>query len=218
MLIVSTTVSTMQEQVTHNQSVLNRKEREDVLNWLAAFNYGMQHSDHLRRHQPGTGQWFLNSERYQTWMRTRQQTLFCSGMPGAGKTILTSIVIDHLEQNFLDDDDSAIAYVYCNFKRREKVEDLIASLLKQIAQARPSLAEAVRKLHGRHASMGTRPSLQDLSQALTSIASEHSRVFIVIDALDECQTSDNCQADFLSTLFNLQSQCILVSISLRHRG
>ena len=33
------------------------------------------------------------------------------------------------------------------------------------------------------------------------------RVFIVIDALDECQTSDDCQQRFLSGLFNLQTKC-----------
>ena len=32
----------------------------------------------------------------------------------------------------------------------------------------------------------------------------NSRVFIVIDALDECQASDGCQARFLSEIFNLQ--------------
>jgi hypothetical protein len=32
-------------------------------------------------------------------------------------------------------------------------------------------------------------------------------VFVVIDALDECETSDNCRNIFLSQLFDLQKLC-----------
>jgi hypothetical protein len=35
----------------------------------------------------------------------------------------------------------------------------------------------------------------------------YSRVFIIIDALDECQASDNCRSRFLSEIFNLQIKC-----------
>ncbi|KAK8048380.1 hypothetical protein PG994_010110 [Apiospora phragmitis] len=205
---LSTTVSAIQEHVAYNKSVLDRKEDRDVLDWLTPLNYGPQHSDYLRRRQPGTGQWLLDSEEYQTWRETRQQTLFCPGMPGAGKTILTSSVIDDLEHRFWDDSTSAIAYVYCNFKRKDeqRIEDLIASLLKQLAQVRPSLPVAIQQLYDRHVPKRTRPTLEELSQALHSIVSEHSRVFIVVDALDECQTSDDCRARFLSTLFDLQAR------------
>lgn len=201
-------VSTVQEHVIHNRSVLDRKEDREVLDWLTPLDYGPQHSDYLKRRQPGTGQWLLDSEQYRTWLGTTQQTLFCQGMPGAGKTILTSTVIDDLEHRFWDDRTSAIAYVYCNFKRKDeqKIEDLIASLLKQLAQVRPSLPVAIKQLHDRHTPKRTRPTLEDMSRALLSVIFEYSRVFIVVDALDECQTSDDCRARFLSMLFDLQAQ------------
>jgi len=34
----------------------------------------------------------------------------------------------------------------------------------------------------------------------------YSRVFIVVDALDECQVSDDCRARLLSEIFNLQAK------------
>jgi hypothetical protein len=35
----------------------------------------------------------------------------------------------------------------------------------------------------------------------------YSRVFIVVDALDECQVSDGCRSRFLSEIFSLQAKC-----------
>jgi hypothetical protein len=35
----------------------------------------------------------------------------------------------------------------------------------------------------------------------------YSRIFIIIDALDECQVSGGCRAKFLSEIFGLQANC-----------
>jgi hypothetical protein len=35
----------------------------------------------------------------------------------------------------------------------------------------------------------------------------YSRVFIIIDALDECQASDGCRTRFLAEVFRLQTKC-----------
>lgn len=67
-----------------------------ILNWLADSNYSSQHNDYLSRRQQGTGQWLLDSGEYQDWLSTDKQTLFCPGIPGAGKTILTAIVVENL--------------------------------------------------------------------------------------------------------------------------
>jgi hypothetical protein len=63
----------------------------------------------------------------------RLVTLFCPGIPGAGKTILVSIAIDYLQRR-LRDCDVGIAYLYHNFRRvdDQTVEQLIANLLNQL--------------------------------------------------------------------------------------
>lgn len=90
----------------------------------------------LKKRTKGTGQWLLGSTEYQDWVDTSKQTLFCPGIPGAGKSILTSIVIEDLTIRFSKATDVGIAYIYCNFKRQEdqKIESLMASLLKQLAE------------------------------------------------------------------------------------
>ena len=92
-------------------------------------DYAPQQNDYIRRRQPGTGQWLLDSAEFQRWLYTGKQTLFCPGIPGAGKTILTSIVVDELTTRFGNDRIIGIAYVYCNFRRQheQKADDLLAN-------------------------------------------------------------------------------------------
>jgi len=134
--------------------------------------------------------------------------LFCPGIPGAGKTILTSIVVEELITRFGNDGNIGIVYLYCNYRRQheQKPEDLFASLLKQFVQEQP-IPDSVRTLYDRHKDKRTRPSLDEILGILQSEAAAYSRVFIIINAFDECQISDSCRQRLLSGLFNLQVKC-----------
>ena len=135
--------------------------------------------------------------------------LFCPGIPGAGKTILTSVVVHELTTRFENDKTIGIAYVYCNFwrKHEQTAVDLIASLLKQLSRGQPSVPECVRALHQKHQSFHTRPSLNEMVQALQAVAGMYSRTFVVVDALDECQSSLGCRSRLITEIFGLQAKC-----------
>ncbi|KAI1847679.1 hypothetical protein JX265_013939 [Neoarthrinium moseri] len=193
------------------QAMRNRQDvklNEEILHWLTPIDYGPQHSDYLRRRQPGTGQWLLDCETYQKWVAEPGQTLFCPGIPGAGKTILTSIVVDNLEDRFVTDPTTAVAYIYFNFNRKEeqRLEDLMSSLLKQLAQNSLSLPPVLKELHERHAKKHTGPTLEEISTVFRTVTATFARVFVIVDALDECQAADNCRARFLHQLLSLQAQ------------
>jgi hypothetical protein len=141
-------------------------------------------------------------------MSTENQTLFCPGIPGAGKTILASIVIDHLHTLFNGNPNICTAYVYCNFRRQDeqRAEDLVASLVKQLASSLSTLPEALKALYSRYSKAGTAPPLRELAEALRSVVSLYEeKVFIVVDALDECRLSNGCRSNLLNTLLGLQS-------------
>jgi Cdc6-like AAA superfamily ATPase len=183
--------------------------RQTVLDWITLIDYAHQLNDFIARRQAGTGQWLLDSTEYQTWVETNKQTLFCPGIPGAGKTILTSIVVEELTTRFQNNESIGIAYLYCNFRRQheQKVEDLLASLLKQLTRGRSSLPDTIKSLYDSHQDKRTRLSFDEISRALQSVATMYSRVFVIVDALDECQVSYNCRKTFLSELFSLQAKC-----------
>ena len=186
----------------------DKDEDVKILDWLAPVDYGPQQTDYIGRRQPGTGQWFLDSPEFQAWLEMNNQTLFCPGIPGAGKTILTSIVVENLTTRFQSDKGTGIAYLYCNFWRQDeqKIDDLLASLLKQLAECLPYLPSSVKDLYDRHRTKRTRPSVDEISRSVHSVVIAYMRVFIIIDALDECQVSNNCRTTFLSEMFSLKAK------------
>ncbi|RYP32310.1 hypothetical protein DL767_005285 [Monosporascus sp. MG133] len=181
---------------------------QEILNWLTPLNYAAQQSDSYSRARPGTGQWLLDSDEYQGWLTLSNQTLFCPGIPGAGKTTLTSIIIQNLQERFGSDPTVGIAYVYFNFNRKDdqQLQCLLSGLLKQLAQSQPSLPDILRDLHERHEIRRSRPSLNEISTALKSVANTYFKVYLLIDALDECKTADSCRSKFISEIFALQSE------------
>jgi hypothetical protein len=183
-------------------------EYQAVLDWLTPVDYATQQSDFISRRQEGTGQWLLDSDQFRNWVDQSNQTLFCPGIPGAGKTMMTSTVVEHLQTRFRNDSSVGIAYIYCNFRRQheQKPTDLIMSLLKQLIQRRPSVLKGINALYKRHNDERTRPSYDEISNALQSVLTNYKRIFIIIDALDECQASDGSRRKFLSEVSNHQAK------------
>ena len=183
--------------------------RQTILDWITPIDYALQQSDFISRRQSRTGQQLLDSAEFKGWVETHTRTLFCPGIPGAGKTILTSIVVEELFTRFDNDGAISIAYLYCNYQRQyeQNLKDLFASLLKQLIQEQPSIPNSVTTLYNRYKDKRTRPSLGEILGILQTVAAAYLRVFIIVDTLDECQISDGCRQRFLSGLFNLQATC-----------
>jgi hypothetical protein len=206
-ILVLDTVSRTKANIEKMASKLDTKDDLGILNWLTPIDYGPQQTDYINRRQAGTGRWLLVSKEFNAWVDSNNKTLFCPGIPGAGKTIITSIVVEELSTLFRNDKKIGVAYLYCDFKRQQeqKADDLLASLLKQLARGRSSLPDGVKSLHDKHKDEQTRPSLNEIATVLQSVAAMYSRVFIFVDALDECEESEQCRSTFLSQIFSLQA-------------
>lgn len=201
-------LATTQGDVTYIRSEMENNDDRKILDWLTSINYGQQQSDHFKRLQPGTGKWLIDSKEFQYWLDTANQTLFCPGIPGAGKTTLTSMMINHISSKFSSDAEIGIAYIYCSYRQQEEQETgkLLASVLRQLTQRVHPLPESLKNLYNTHGTTQTRPSEDELLEALHFVLPRYSRVFLVIDALDECQTSNNRIVNFLDKLVELQKK------------
>jgi serine/threonine protein kinase len=207
-------LSALNERITLEIVVTLARQQEDqkrqtVLDWITPVDYAPQQNDFITQREAGTGKWLLDSTVYQNWLETDKQTLFLHGIPGAGKTIIASIVVEMPNAHFRIDKCLGIAYLYCNFRRKHEqmIGHLLTSLLKQLTQTGSSLPDTIKSLHDSHKDKGRLPSLDEVSRALQSVANLYSRVFIVIDALDEYPVSHSCQKTFLSELSSLPGQC-----------
>jgi hypothetical protein len=120
--------------------------------------------------------------------------------------MVAAIAINHLLKS-VQSSSHGIAYVYCNYKAQEEQDAsrMLAAILKQLVQARQSLVEPVERLHKQHANRGTRPSPDEVFSALQGVLAHYSTVYIVVDALDECQDSDGTRRQFLARLRDLQA-------------
>ncbi|KAI1174763.1 hypothetical protein F4777DRAFT_589005 [Nemania sp. FL0916] len=184
---------------------MNRRVRSTIVSWLSNQIYRQEQDTFYKKCQPGTGQWFLGTEEYRTWIDVPGQTLFCPGIPGSGKTILTSIIINDIcTEQMCNDRAVGVAYVYFNYnlKNEHDSHQVLASLLGQLVKTQATIPKFIRNLYKKHRRLETKLSTSDVQATFRSVVSLYSRVFLVFDALDECQRSE--AQHLLSYLFELQ--------------
>ncbi|KAI9768507.1 MAG: hypothetical protein M1839_004029 [Geoglossum umbratile] len=185
----------------------NRYRHDEISEWISLTDFPAQQSDFIARRQEGTGLWFLDSSEFTKWICRSKKTLFCPGIPGAGKTMMAAITINYLLQT-VQSNNIGVAYLYCNYKAQadQNTTNLLAAILKQLVQAQPSMVEPVARLYNYHTSRRTRPSLEEIFSALQSVLASYSTVYLVVDALDECSDKEGTRSELLNKLYALQSK------------
>lgn len=187
--------------------------------WISPTDFVAQQSDILRRRQEGTGQWFLDTSEVTDWLNglNFNGTLFCTGIPGAGKTILAALTIDHLCTQRRDHS-VGIAWLYCSYKSRveQSVEVLLEAILQQLIHVdTPSIAHLAKQLQHVHETKASRPTKQELIKTLEAACAELKTVYIVVDALDECP--DGTRRQLLAHLNQLKKSADLrLFVTSRH--
>ncbi|OCL01946.1 hypothetical protein AOQ84DRAFT_199979 [Glonium stellatum] len=177
------------------------------MQWLSPIDFAAQQYDIISRKEEGTGQWFLDSAQFHAWQQGPDRTLFCPGIPGAGKTMVAAIAIDHLCKRARSED-LGVAYLFCNYKAQaeQTYAVLLATVLKQLMYGRPDIAGPVTRMHESHEKQNNRPSPDEIFRALQSACSAYSTVYLVVDALDECTDRDRARTKLIDRLRELQAK------------
>jgi hypothetical protein len=184
------------------------RKRQQILDWLTPIDHASEQRDAISRRQPGTGGWLLHSQAYQDWLNADSRTLFCPGIPGAGKTVFASIINADLWERYHQDPTVGLAHLFCNYRRHNEqtLEALLSSLLKQLVEQQVPLPEHIDDLHKKQQSKGASDRTRATVEVLKLVVATYARVFIVVDALDECSTSHGCRTGLLSNIQSLQKQ------------
>ena len=138
------------------------------------------------------------------------------GMQVLTRKALRSIIIDYLKQ-FIEQEDVAVIYIYCSYKEKDDQTaiSLVASLLQQLVQKSSTVSEEIVSLYDYHIRNETRPALSELSKLLQLEVRRFSKVFILIDALDECPQSNGVRMSFLKEIQKLAPSIHLL-VTSRH--
>jgi Cdc6-like AAA superfamily ATPase len=187
----STHQATLNISIRQNDELLHAQRDRAYLaacEWLAAPNPFVEYHKAINEHHPGTGSWFLDSDALNTWKIHPQSTCLVHGKPGCGKTVLSSVVIQHLKAYTAQSTDAAVIYFFFNFNdsMKTKVENMIRSLILQLCAQSPAGRDKLIQFCTQHNSTQEDLSYLVLSKMLQNLLLLHARVFFVLDALDEC--------------------------------
>jgi len=152
-------------------------------------------------HEHHTGQWLIRSRDYQDWLTGMSRFLWIHGIPGAGKTILASFVIQNIQELCENAGQLFIghAYYYCYFGRdQDETGPFLCWIISQLCRQAKEIPQQLGSMLAR----GTEPGYKELLEMLETILGRFAHVYIVIDALDESQGLDN----LLNLLYTLSTQ------------
>jgi hypothetical protein len=130
----------------------------------------------------------LDSDAYTRWKSAATTPLWLYGIPGCGKTILSSTVLQDVHQHCQDDPGKVIAYFFFDFNdvKKQDPEMMVRSLLCQLSQQSIKISASLDALFSSCESGQRQPSIGALMDALQSMMRDLPQIYIVLDALDEC--------------------------------
>jgi len=109
-----------------------------------------------------------------------------------------------------------IAYLYCDYQDQtdQNPENLTASLVKQLARKQIVMPPRLEELYNKFSRGGKRPDLKELTALLLQLSGSFLQTYIVVDALDECESTVH-RKQFLSVLQAMEDAHIKLFITSR---
>ncbi|CAN9361213.1 unnamed protein product [Alternaria alternata] len=172
-----------------------------ICSWLSAPDPSTNYHKAHKQRQAETGLWLLESAKFSDWKKRAASRLWLHGIPGCGKTILSSTIIGHLVQHCDKDTSMMMAYFYFDFKDTQKQDPelMLRSLLCQLLQRSVVIPKGVDALFSSCENGQRKLSSHALLQVTREAAQEFTHVYVVLDALDEC-TQRSELMDMLETV------------------
>ncbi|KAF8527686.1 hypothetical protein JB92DRAFT_2865847 [Gautieria morchelliformis] len=203
-------VQSLQGQAAKNSQAMEQAKLQEhcqkVYDWLAAPDHETKHRNARSMQQGMTGLWFVEDERFQEWREAPHSFLWLHGIPGAGKTILCSTIIEELSIHCSSDPSLAIAFFYFDFNNKDTFPNpVLRSLIEQLSVQCTSIPSALESLFSKNKQGGVHrdPGQEDLMSTLKMIIRSFQAIYIIFDALDECPE----RSRFLKVLGEVHDWC-----------
>ncbi|KAI5836799.1 hypothetical protein DFP73DRAFT_345177 [Morchella snyderi] len=165
----------------------------NILAWLSTVEYENHHILSQRRRQEGTGTWLFGNDTFLKWKDSEANSiLWIHGIPGSGKTILASSIVDSFRSLSASDDGHAVAYFYCSYMEphRSDAESILRTLIKQLCINKgrkvPRLVDQLYQMREDEGDANRPLNPEEGTKLIIALSEKYQSTTIIIDALDEC--------------------------------
>jgi ankyrin repeat domain-containing protein 50 len=158
---------------------------DQVRGWINAPDPSSNYNEACKRRHPRTGLWLVHGLSFQKWLDEDHSFLWLNGLPGCGKTVLSSTAIQHTLRHRRSNPRIGIAFHYFTFTddAKQNVSGMLRTMLLQLSNQLDDGHAALIALHNTY--KAGEPPVQALENTLKQILLKFQDVYVVIDALDE---------------------------------
>ena len=167
--------------------IQKQSNRAAILTWYKSSDPEQNHKVSRGKHEPDTAKWIFDIKGFRNWKDNSGESLWIHGIPGAGKTILCSTIINHMNQHYEGDPSHRVVYFYFDFadNKKQTVANLLKSIVYQLIAIEEVIPESAAGLYTKYNGL-QQPNLDELVGVVMAEGSRTGRTFLMIDALDEC--------------------------------
>lgn len=199
-------------------SHISREEAQKVVAYFCSTTSDGAYSSlesALSRRAPGTGRWFLESEGFKRWGQSKDGTIWITGLPGSGKTILSSSVIEQLRLK--RNPTTAVLFYFCDHRDHSKVthSGFLMTITKQLLDQSPECLAHAKEVYEENSNYPFHRT--KYVPLIEELMSRFEEILILVDALDEATEKDQI-AESLTTLHGFgKSKGIVTKVILTSR-
>ncbi|KAI5921671.1 hypothetical protein F4810DRAFT_677289 [Camillea tinctor] len=194
---------TLEGRRNSNLVPVKEEERMKILTWLSPLPYVDHHESAKHGRSPDTGDWVFERPEFQGLKTASNQGfLWIHGIMGAGKTKLISRIVDALHEQRGDgalngcgqEGKTRVTFFYCihGLPERSKHIHILSSLIRQLAEPLGYLPDKICKLYKDKSPEGAASRElhpHDYLAMLEAAISCYKEAWLILDALDECDTT-----------------------------
>lgn len=172
---------------THStvQTLETSHRLEELRNWIWPPDPSENYNKAVGERHGCSGQWFLQSSEYSEWKSQPNSFLWLQGIPGCGKTILSSTIVEDLEQKGVQN----LIYFFFDFADGDKQSfyKALGSLVVQLYCTNEGTRRQLDLLYNGCEKGDCKPSVDALYVTFQNMLQQAGEAYIILDALDECK-------------------------------
>jgi hypothetical protein len=191
---ITTDVKKIRSKINQVHDQLDDDKRRKICDWIELTNPSTIHHRARRNHENNTCRWIHRVGQWNDWLSLQRRLIWLHGIPGAGKTVLASYLVEQTIAHCKKQNDDRIAclYYYCSFthgqtEQRNEALPFLRWIISQICRKIDYVPSELVALHRQN----NEPSFEVLKRTLRALLKHFDRLYILVDGVDESSPRDD---------------------------